>query len=675
MSHRLDYYFRQRVSEAELDLGFSQLEQADRDLAADLGFTGVIANAVVSQHAPVPDLTVDISAPGAVIDQLGQRIFFSALQNVNVAQDDNGVSTGVSGAGKEKIVSVFAKFDRALSDPRVDGNSLTVFFRRDESFKFIVVQGAEASAGGAIPPPLRSDAILLADLTRSFGQTQVLNANLSIARRQDAFVASASPKSIRRGRTLEAVTDFLAFYNAHVNGTADRHPAAAVDYAGGGAWADGGTNPATTVEAQLDKLVADLTATSGAPKVGAAATAGSPNALAAGTVKSQLDALLAAVNAHINIASGAHAASATSYAGGGNWADGTTNPATTVEGQLDKIVSDLAATSGAPKVGAAATASAPNSLSAGTVRSQLDALLAFINAHINLASGAHAASAVTYAGGSNWADGTTNPSTTVEAQLDKIVSDLVAAAGAARIGAAASGNLPAGTVRSQLDSIDATAVRTNVANVFTANQTLAANLLADATGRDLGSAAARFDAFLRNVSATSSGSGTPAIQGFAPDTTTPAVRASGAPNGFTESEGLRASHDEFFFFLTEIWDYLRGWVFIPMHTGDVPDATELNAVTQRNIVKAWGSVQSNGTINSPHWNVASVTKNGTGLYQVTLDVSPGSISAVIVTVNSGALNADFSTHVFGPDGGDFEVDINSSGVLSDQAFMFVVLGA
>ena len=43
MSHRLDYYFRQRVSEAELDLGFSQLEQADRDLAADLGFTGVIA--------------------------------------------------------------------------------------------------------------------------------------------------------------------------------------------------------------------------------------------------------------------------------------------------------------------------------------------------------------------------------------------------------------------------------------------------------------------------------------------------------------------------------------------------------------------------------------------------------------------------------------------------------
>src|ERR1700682_4986186 len=183
MSNRLDYYFRQRVTEAELDLGFAELEQANQNQAADLGFTGVLANAVVSQHAPVADLTIDVSGPGAILDQLGQRICFSALQNVNVAQDDNGVSTDVSGAGKEKVVSVFVKFDRALSDPRVDGNSLTVFFRRDESFKFIVVQGAEAPAGTAIPPPLRSDAILLADVTRSFGQTQVLAAIISIARR------------------------------------------------------------------------------------------------------------------------------------------------------------------------------------------------------------------------------------------------------------------------------------------------------------------------------------------------------------------------------------------------------------------------------------------------------------------------------------------------------------
>lgn len=472
MANRRDYFFRQRVTEAELDDGFAELEKADQNLAADLGFVGVLVNAVVSQHAPVPDLTVDVSGPGAILDQLGQRIFFSALQNVNVAQDDNGVTTAVSAAGQEKIVAVFVKFDRALSDPRVDGNSLTVFFRRDESFRFIVAQGAEAPAGTALPPPLRSDAILLADITRTFGQTQILSANISTARRQDALVSNGSPRSIRRGKTIEAVADLLTYLNAHVTGTADRHAASAVDYAGGGAWADGTTNPAATAEAQLDKIVADLAAASGAPKVGAAATAGAPNSLGAGTVRSQLDALLGFINAHINLASGAHAASAVSYAGGGNWADGTTNPATTVELELDKIIADLAATTGAPKVGAAATAGSPNALVAGTVRSQLDALLGFINAHINDATDAHAASAIGYAGGGNWADGTTNPATTVEAQLDKIISDLVATAGAARIGAAASGNLPAGTVRSQLDALDATSVRTNVANTFTALQTL-----------------------------------------------------------------------------------------------------------------------------------------------------------------------------------------------------------
>jgi hypothetical protein len=46
-----------------------------------------------------------------------------------------------------------------------------------------------------------------------------------------------------------------------------------------------------------------------------------------------------------------HSAAGQTYAGGPNWADGTTNPPTTIEAQLDKIVSDLAGVSGAPKVG------------------------------------------------------------------------------------------------------------------------------------------------------------------------------------------------------------------------------------------------------------------------------------------------------------------------------------
>jgi hypothetical protein len=587
MADRLDYFFRQRVTEAELDLGFELLERADRNLAADLGFVGVLANAAVSQHAPVPDLTVDVSGPASILDQAGQRIFFSSLQNEDVAQDSSGVSTAVATAGNERIVSVFVAFDRLLSDPRIDGNSLTVYFRRDESFRFIVAQGAEAPAGSALPPPLRSDAILLADVMRRFDQTQILAADVSIARRQEAFVADGSPRSIRCGRPLEAITDLLSYVNAHLNGTTDRHPASAIDFAGSSPWADGTPNPPATVEEQIDKLVADLAATTGAPKVGAAATAGAPLSLAAGSVKSQVDALLGHLNAHI-VSGPAHAAAVITYAGGGTWADGTPNPATTVEAQLDKLVSDLAATTGAPKVGAAATAGTPTSLPAGTVKSQVDALLAAVNARV-------------------------------------VATDLASQAlpGAGLVGAdAVSGtpdSLSAGTVDAQLATLLAVAN----SRARKSGEVFTGPIVPSTTGLDLGSATARWDAFLRDLDATGS-------------VTAP--------------------------------------TFLPQHAGDVPDTVPITGVTQRNLVKAWASVTSTGVLNDPHWNVASVTRLGTGRYSITLDVSPGTRSAVVAAPSSSALSADFSVHIYSPDGISFEVDINSAGALTDNAFTFVAVG-
>ncbi len=73
MADRTNFYFRQRVTEAELDLAFSQLENADRNLAADLGIHCVVSGAVPSPHAPVADLTIDLTAPGRAYDNLGQR--------------------------------------------------------------------------------------------------------------------------------------------------------------------------------------------------------------------------------------------------------------------------------------------------------------------------------------------------------------------------------------------------------------------------------------------------------------------------------------------------------------------------------------------------------------------------------------------------------------------------
>ncbi len=127
-------------------------------------------------------------------------------------------------------------------------------------------------------------------------------------------------------------------------------------------------------------------------------------------------AVAAALLAHITDSSGAHAASAISYAGDGTWADGTTNPASNVETQLDKIVGDLGTGDGAGKI--------------------------------------------SYNGGAAWVDGTTNPATTVGGQLDKILTDLIATtapSGAAKIGAAQIANttvtLPAGSVQSFLQAL------------------------------------------------------------------------------------------------------------------------------------------------------------------------------------------------------------------------------
>ncbi|MBM4784517.1 MAG: hypothetical protein GQE15_43185, partial [Archangiaceae bacterium] len=74
MADRLDYYFRQRVTEAELDLGFSLLEKALHNLAADLRIYGVVSGGVPSPHSPVPDLSVDFTAPARAYDNLGQRL-------------------------------------------------------------------------------------------------------------------------------------------------------------------------------------------------------------------------------------------------------------------------------------------------------------------------------------------------------------------------------------------------------------------------------------------------------------------------------------------------------------------------------------------------------------------------------------------------------------------------
>lgn len=333
--NRLDFYFRQRVTEAELDLGFTYAEQALWDLAADVDLIGVSSGLAVAQQG-TPNMTAAVSA-GAAYDGSGRRIRVPSTQNVNLAVDYNGVTTVVTNPSNEKYLSVYVGFARTLTDPRTDGNSLPVYFSRAESFELRVVQGAEATIGTAARPALDSGRLLLADVRLVNGQTTVVTANIQAARRQDTFVASGSPRALQRSSAKAAFTDLLGYYNAHVGGSADKHPATAIDYAGvSPGWANGDAFPATTVEGAIDKIVTDLRGASGIARVGA------------GTL-------------------------------GESWRDTTTVNQSTLFATLTRIMTDLRGDGGAGRIGADAQAGSPFSLSAGSVQGQLDALLAALN--------------------------------------------------------------------------------------------------------------------------------------------------------------------------------------------------------------------------------------------------------------------------------------------------------
>lgn len=260
MANRRDFYFRQKVTEAELDVAFAELENADRALASDLGLVGVAVGMTVAQQL-VPNLTVQVSGPGVVYDQVGQRIAIPSTQNVNCAVDESSLNTAVVTPGNSRILSIFAEFDRTLSDPRVDGNSATVFFVRAESFQFNVAAGAEAGAPTA--PPLRGDQILLADITLVFGQTQIVNADISTSRREWMF-KTTSGTAIAVGTAEEAIQALATAVGADVTALAahladavDAHDASAISFAPTGLIA------ATDVQSALAELDAEKLALAG----------------------------------------------------------------------------------------------------------------------------------------------------------------------------------------------------------------------------------------------------------------------------------------------------------------------------------------------------------------------------------------------------------------------------
>lgn len=312
MSDRKDFFFRQKVTEAELDGALDDLENADLAQVTDANAEGVWFGLGVAENGLGQDESVDVAA-GAAYDQLGQRMFLASLQNVDVSVDNVSASTQVGSGGNEKLIGVYLKFDRVLSDPRVDGNSITVFFERDESFEFVVRQGPEEAAPATTFPALQADEILLADVRRVFADNTIADADVETTRRENSWVqtigetpgVAASEVAFTPGATWAtintiAATDVQALGDEIVSDIANA--GAGVNVAGAynmgvnvtQNWADATGLVALNMGALMEELVGDLVTASpnaGAGRIGAGIYAGVGTSLAAGTIESQLQEL------------------------------------------------------------------------------------------------------------------------------------------------------------------------------------------------------------------------------------------------------------------------------------------------------------------------------------------------------------------------------------------------
>lgn len=181
---------------------------------------------------------------------------------------------------------------------------------------------------------------------------------------REALVSDRTP--LQDGDLDQAFT----YLNVHLGAVnANAHPADAIRAFTSNAFADGtqiigDTNLHSFLNDFINFLASETTTGTGdgTSKIGGDILSplggGSSTLIPAGTLKDQLQMLQGAQYAHENTTDPAHPAAKISYNGGGAWADGTTNPSSNVDSQLDKIVSDLASgTGGTAKISGAAVGS------------------------------------------------------------------------------------------------------------------------------------------------------------------------------------------------------------------------------------------------------------------------------------------------------------------------------
>ena len=402
------WYKSQLVNHLEMRTAFEDGEAADRLIVKDTAIFGVISGMAVNEDAPASrtifiDLGLAYGANGARIE------IPSGPQAVDTTIDEAGDPTELVNVGWFKVLSVFVRQDRKFSMPVLDGDLQTVQYVNEEDFEIFLLQGTEA-ASNPVPPALQSDAVLLVDIVVTKNQTTIETADMSFVRRQDTVRFEGTNVSLVEG-TINAGLAALATIVDDIIGGAISLASDFITYAATGTWADGTSITAVTVKGALDETRTDLASTAnaigGTRKVGGEEFSVGSVTTTAGTLYSQLLALgdttglwnqqtatsfadgqqLPASNLWMAISTFVGRigeSSSASNSGGarvgmfalGNWTSGS------LRDWFQQLANTTAANDGALRVGAEAVVQSPTSFSAGTVRSQLTALLTAVNARV-----------------------------------------------------------------------------------------------------------------------------------------------------------------------------------------------------------------------------------------------------------------------------------------------------
>lgn len=216
---RFNWYYRQRVSESDLDGLQDRIEAALTNLQKDLFTYGWLVGGDIT-----PGSGTAVSVPPHIgYDQYGQRIAWSTPQTVNLTAQKPGTP------GQSRWVLIAGRFKRALSDLRTDGHGQQVYFKEDESYE--IVQRAGTAAASPSKPTKQAGDVVLGYVKVAYGATSIVAGDIDHVGKeiQGAHQASAIGVADAAGNFVGVdVETVLEEIGGHIGSKSNPHRVTAV---------------------------------------------------------------------------------------------------------------------------------------------------------------------------------------------------------------------------------------------------------------------------------------------------------------------------------------------------------------------------------------------------------------------------------------------------------------